>query len=111
MGSPCIAHQAPLSMGFSKQEYWRGLPCPLPVDLTNSGIEPESDALHEDCLPSEPPGKPVINLSLTKSNYEMSLFQLYIKWHNEAVCKKINTYSVSLFVSFKNIKMNPFYCS
>ena len=34
-----VAHQAPLSMGFSRQEYWSGLPCPLPVDLPNPGIE------------------------------------------------------------------------
>ena len=37
-----IVHQAPLSMGFSKQEYWSGLPCPPPGDLPNPGIEPES---------------------------------------------------------------------
>ena len=37
-----IAHQAPLSMGFSKQEYWSGLPCPPPGDLPDPGIEPTS---------------------------------------------------------------------
>ena len=37
-----VARQAPLSMGFSRQEYWRGLPCPSPGDLPNSGIEPAS---------------------------------------------------------------------
>ena len=36
------ARQAPLSMGFSKQEYWGGLPCPLPGDLPNPGIKPAS---------------------------------------------------------------------
>ena len=35
-----VAHQSPLSMGFSKQEYWSGLPCPPPADLPNPGIEP-----------------------------------------------------------------------
>ena len=35
-----VAHQAPLSMGFSRQEYWSGLPCPPPEDLPDSGIEP-----------------------------------------------------------------------
>ena len=40
------AHQAPLSMGFSRQEYWSGLPCPSPGDLPNSGIEPESLMSH-----------------------------------------------------------------
>ena len=37
-----VAHQAPLSMGFSRQEYWSGLPCPPPGDLPNPGIEPAS---------------------------------------------------------------------
>ena len=37
-----LAHQAPLSMGFSRQEYWSGLPCPPPGDLPNSGIQPIS---------------------------------------------------------------------
>ena len=54
------AHQAPLSMGFSRQEYWRGLPCPLPRDLPNPGIEPRSPKLQADSLPSEPPGKPTV---------------------------------------------------
>ena len=37
-----VAHQAPLSMGFSRQEHWSGLPCPPPGDLPNPGIEPVS---------------------------------------------------------------------
>ena len=37
-----VARQAPLSMGFSRQEYWNGLPCPPPGDLPDPGIEPES---------------------------------------------------------------------
>ena len=54
-----IAHQTPLSMGFSRQEYWSGLPFPSPGDLPNPGIEPGSPALQADALSSEPPGKPV----------------------------------------------------
>ena len=53
-----VADQAPLSMGFSKQEYWSGLPFPSPGDLPNPGIEPGSPALQADALSSEPPGKP-----------------------------------------------------
>ena len=49
--------QTPLSMGFSRQEYWSGLPFPSPGDLTDPGIEPGSPALWADALPSEPPGK------------------------------------------------------
>ena len=52
-----VAHQAPPSVGFSRQEYWSGLPFPSPGDLPNPGIEPRSPALQADTLPSEPPGK------------------------------------------------------
>ena len=45
-----VAHQAPLSMGFSRQEYWSGLPGPPPGDLPNPGIEPGSPALQADSL-------------------------------------------------------------
>ena len=41
-----VAHQTPLSMGFSRQEYWSGLPCPPPEDLPSPGIEPASPLLH-----------------------------------------------------------------
>ena len=44
-------------MGFSRQEYWSGLPFPSPGDLPNPGLEPGSPALYTDALPSEPPGK------------------------------------------------------
>ena len=53
-----VAYQGPLSMGFSRQEYWSGLLFPSPGDIPNPGIEPGSPALWADTLPSEPPGKP-----------------------------------------------------
>ena len=52
-----VAHQAPLSMGFSKQEYWSGLPCPSPRNLPDPGIKatsPVSPALQADFLPGKP---------------------------------------------------------
>ena len=52
-----VAHQAPLSMGFSRQEYWSGLPFPSAGDLPDPGIEPQSPELQADVLPSKPPGK------------------------------------------------------
>ena len=52
-----VARQAPLSMGFSRQEYWYELPFPSPGDLPNLGIEPGSPALQVDSLSTEPPGK------------------------------------------------------
>ena len=51
-----VAHQAPLSMGFSRQEYWSGLPCPSPANLSGPAIEPGSPALQTNSLPTEPPG-------------------------------------------------------
>ena len=50
-----VAHQAPPSMGFSRQEYWSGLPFPSPGDLPDAGIEPRSAAFQADTLTSEPP--------------------------------------------------------
>ena len=52
-----VAYQAPPSVGFSRQEYWSGLPFTSPGDLPNPGIEPGSPALQADALPSEPPGE------------------------------------------------------
>ena len=54
-----VACQAPLSMGFSRQEYWSGLPFPPLGDLPNPGIEPGSPALQAGSLLSEPTGKGV----------------------------------------------------
>ena len=53
-----VAQQAPLSMGFSRQEYWSGLPCPPPGDLPNLGMEPGSPALQADSLLTEHQGSP-----------------------------------------------------
>ena len=54
-----VARQAPLSMGFSRQEYWSGLPCPSPGDLPHPGIEPRCPALQADYLLTEPPRRPI----------------------------------------------------
>ena len=71
-----VAHQVPLPMEFSKQEYWSGLPCPLPGDLPNSGIEPTSlasPALAGGFFTTEPPGNKICtnsdnNISIRISN-------------------------------------------
>ena len=54
-----VAHQAPLSMGFSRQEYWSGLPFFQRI-FSTQGWEPGSPTLQADSLPSEPPGKPQV---------------------------------------------------
>ena len=53
-----VACQTPLSMGFFRQEYWSGFPCPPLADLPDPGIEPRSLALQVDILLSERPGRP-----------------------------------------------------
>ena len=80
-----VAHQAPPSMGFSRQEYWSGLPFPSPGDLPDQGIEPGSPALQSDALPSEPPGTNVNKFTmniLSKKHQELqehSSYKDYIK--------------------------------
>ena len=59
-----VAHQAPLSMGFPRQEYWSGLPFPPPGDLPNLGIEPSSPALASKVFSTEPCGNPQRDLTV-----------------------------------------------
>ena len=68
-----VAHQAPLSMEFSRKEYWSGLSFSSPRDLPDSGIESGSPVLQTDSLPSEPPGKPYRKDSIKKKRYKMIL--------------------------------------
>ena len=63
-----VACQASLSIEFSRQEYWSWLPFPFPGDLPDPGIEPRFPALQADSLPSEPLGKPIVDLAMTKKH-------------------------------------------
>ena len=70
-----VAHQAPLSLEFSRQEYWSGFPFSSPGDFPNPEIKPGYPALQADSFPSEPPGKPcVIKLRTTLSNLDITSF-------------------------------------
>ena len=71
-------HQAPLSMTFSRQEYWSGLPFPSPGDLPNPGIKPWSPAWEADSLPSEPAGKPPPGMG--KPLHPVSLINRFATW-------------------------------
>ena len=62
---------APLSMGFSRQEKWSGLPCPSPGDLSNPEIKPMSPALQADSLLTEPPGKAYSLTQVSKISQQM----------------------------------------
>ena len=67
---PTIARQALLSIGFSRQEYWSGLPFPSPGDLPNPRIEPRCPALQADSLPTELQGKPLVGYYQLKNCLE-----------------------------------------
>ena len=80
------AHQAPLSMGFSRQEYWSGLPHPPPRDLSDPGMHPllpVSLVLQADSLPTGPPGK----LGLIKEVIKITLpyFYLLVMWQGKTL--------------------------
>ena len=75
-----VAHQAPPSVEFSRQEYWSGLPFPSPRDLPNPEIEPRSPALQAAPLPSEPPGKPSYPLGRYKLKPQRATPSYLLRW-------------------------------
>ena len=102
-----VAHQAPLSVGFSRQEYWSGLPCLPPGDLPDPGIEPESGILlhwQAGSLPLAPPGKPygirnhVINISAVIGGH------WDVKWgvspSGKWTCSELNGHSLRCLLYF-----------
>ena len=104
-----LALQAPLSMEFSRQEYWSGLPIPSPGDLPDPMIKPRSPALQADSLSSEPPGKPqFVLLAFFYAStifLEFAVFEI-VKHSNEIAfkeeMKKIYTYKI-----LKMLKLFP----
>ena len=84
-----VVHQAPLSTGFPRQEYWSGLPFPAPGDLPNPGIEPGCPTSQADSLPTEPPGK-------SYPNYGYSLKQDGKAKTNQQICLQRKALDYSL---------------
>ena len=73
VGTPrTVAHQAPLSVGFPRQEYWSGLPFPSPRNLPDPGIEPMCPALAGRFFIAEPPGKPLYENTIIYKNLKCS---------------------------------------
>ena len=64
-----VVHQVPLSKGFSRQQYWTGLPFPSPGNLPDPGIKPRSLALQAGASPSKPPGKPTNRVTYRLNNH------------------------------------------
>ena len=67
-----ITHQAPLSMGFPRQEYWSGLPFPSPGDLPDPGIKPSSPALAGGLFTTELTGRPLLHHKYPINNFSVS---------------------------------------
>ena len=89
-----VAHQASLSIGFPRQEYWSGLPFPPPWDLHNLGTEPRSPTLKEGSLPSELPGKPFTLYGLPSI---ILFFQIISYSHKKVYSIHYNVYKMHIF--------------
>ena len=88
-----VACQAPLSVEFSRQEYWSGLPFPTSGDLPNPGIKLGSPETEADSLPSEPPGKPrekIVSVFVSKS---------YNKLHKIYQIKRVDIYFLTVLAT------------
>ena len=74
-----VAYQAPLSIGFSRQEYWSGLPFPSPGDLPNPGIEPRSTALQAECFTVRATGEYFHYMNMSQKEYPVvrGTFSIY----------------------------------
>ena len=75
-----VACQAPLSMGFSRQEYWRGLPFPFPGDLPDPGTKSGSPTFQMGSLPSEPSGKCYLWLVVNGKHLETQFYSLLLEF-------------------------------
>ena len=95
-----VACQAPLSMRFSRQEYWSGLPRPPPGDLPNPGIKPRSPALQAESFPSEPPGKPlrinIVHLIEEATVSQRSLSDYSVSLPNQ--CQRQSHFKTQIFL-------------
>ena len=102
-----VAYQAPPSMGFSRQEYWSGLPFPSPGDLPYPGIEPRSPAFQANALTSEPPGKPMENM-ICFQFFVDRLQSMNILWVG-----KVSLFNISLYLgnsqTFTGLKSAPYH--
>ena len=100
-----LARQAPLPMGFSRQEYWSGLLFPSPGDLSNTGIEPGSPALQAVSLLTKPPGKPNGSASsicffLLSRSLSLHLSGVFQEILLEKIMNKVNVKVGMMFLSF-----------
>ena len=83
-----VGYQALLSVEFSRQEYWNGLPFPSPRDLPDPGVKPRCPTLQADTLLSEPPGKPLlyctlwqVSIKICNDLFSLAIYQILIHFH------------------------------
>ena len=104
-----VAHKAPLSMGFSRQECWSELPFPSPGNLPNPGIEPRSPTWQADALTSEPPGKPGVYLlyillvipgNALELNHDSQVYCLALLFH--IFMNKFDNCTICFFIKIAN---------
>ena len=95
-----VAHHTPLSIGFSRQQSWSGLPILSPGDFLNSGTESRSPALQTDSLLSEVPGKPIKYLESYSTHYFLSFSKMHL-----IVSYVISCLDSSFLLNMKNIPM------
>ena len=89
------AYQAPPSMGFSRQEFWSGLPLSSPGDLPDPGIEPRSPTLQADALPSQPPRNRSVNNNKQLLNNLPEMQEAWVRslGQEDPLEKRMATYS------------------
>ena len=119
LATPCTAvRQAPLSMGFPRQESWSGFPFPFPGDLPDPGIEPKSPALQADSLPSEPPRKKIaltygngnrLQYSCLKNPMNRGAWWAYSPWscRESDMTERAHTYSISCAFHQYLVSLSP----
>ena len=93
-----IAHQAPLSMGFSRQEYWSGLPCRLPENVPSPGVEPTSPALQADSVPLSHWGSPHMCMNGQKGVFVIIISEWGFGW----LLTFLFTFSCTVGILFRN---------
>ena len=107
-----VACQASLSMGFSRQEHWSGLPCPLPGDLPDPGIEPGSPALQADSLPLSHWGSLSRQSGVLKSQKKMHRQQQMrvIHWPSKRTVSFLKLRMMSSLLLSDNLRLNRILC-
>ena len=101
------ARQAPLSMGFPRQEHWSGLPFPSPGDLPNPGTEPRSPTLQVESLLSEPPGKPYTPMQNKKLKKKKKTHFLKVEESHGELVQELTFKLIAETAVLKVASLNP----